>query len=242
MPHEHSENVARHFAGDWKAYDRQIRQVIPYYDQALTTMVDVIAASCPRPRLILDLGIGTGNLASLLLSAFPDARMVGVDILQDFINQAGRRLGKYGDRTSLICADVAHFDFPSDYDVVVSSFMFHHLDNALKRELFVRIHETLSAGGCFVNLDFVHSGSGFYARKFDDLRIKAMQAQGVTDDRIATEYVEHRKLEIPVPLDRQLRWLEEAGFTDTECFLKYLNLAMFGGRKKGSGRQDGAPT
>ena len=234
MPHEHSENVARHFAKDWQAYDQQIRQVIPHYDQALTTMVEVIAASCPRPRLILDLGIGTGNLASLLLATFPDARLVGVDILQDFIDQAVRRLEKDGDRMSIICADVADFDFQSDYDIVVSSFMFHHLENTLKRKLFVRIHETLRAGGCFVNLDFVHSGSSFYAQAFDDLRIKAMKAQGVSSDRIATEYVQHRKLEIPVPLDAQLRWLEETGFTDTECFWKYLNLAMFGGRKHGT--------
>ena len=42
MPHEHSENVARHFAKDWQAYDQQIRQVIPHYDQALTTMVEEI--------------------------------------------------------------------------------------------------------------------------------------------------------------------------------------------------------
>ena len=68
-----------------------------------------------------------------------------------------------------------------------------------------------------------------------------MKAQGVSDDRVAIEYVEHRELEIPVPFDIQLRWLKEAGFTDTECFWKYLNLAMFGGRKKGSGRRDGAP-
>ena len=231
MPHEHSENVARHFAKDWQAYDQQIRQVIPFYDQALTTMVDVIAVSCPRPRLILDLGIGTGNLASLLLSTFPYARLVGVDILQDFISQAKQRLEQYADRTSLICADVADFNFPADYDIVVSSFMFHHLDNALKRQLFVRIHETLAADGCFINLDFVHSGSRFYAQAFDELRIKAMKALGVSKARIAIEYVQHRKLEIPVPLDRQLRWLEETGFTDTECFWKYLNLAMFGGRK-----------
>jgi tRNA (cmo5U34)-methyltransferase len=231
VPREHSQKVARHFAEDWQAYDRQIRQVIPYYDQALTTMVDVIAASCPNPRLILDLGIGTGNLASLVLSTFPAARLVGVDILQDFIDQAERRLTKYADRASLICADVADVDLPSACDIVVSSFMFHHLDNALKRRLFVRIHETLAADGCFINLDFVHSASRFYAPKFDDLRIKYMQAQGVSEVRIATEYVEHRKLEIPVPLGKQLQWLGDAGFTDTECFWKYLNLAMFGGRK-----------
>ena len=232
---EHSERVACHFAEDWKAYDQQIRQVIPFYDQTLQTMVEVIAATCPEPRLILDLGIGTGNLASLLLCTFPHARLVGVDILEDFIDQARRRLEKYADRTSLIRADVADFAFSEEFDIVVSSFMFHHLNNALKQELFGRIHETLSGGGCFVNLDFVHSGSRFYAHAFDDLRIRSMKAQGVSDDRIAREYVEHRKLEIPVPLDEQFRWLEDVGFTDIECFWKYLNLAMFGGRKRHGG-------
>ncbi len=53
-------------------------------------------------------------------------------------------------------------------------------------------------------------------------------------DRVAgTQYLEHRKLEIPVPLGTQLEWLSALGFTDVECFWKYLNLAIFGDRKPG---------
>jgi tRNA (cmo5U34)-methyltransferase len=232
MPREHAQNVARHFDANWKAYDRQIRQVVPYYDHALTTMVEVIAATCPKPRLIVDLGLGTGNLSGLLLSRFPDARLVGVDLVQALIDQAEQRLAGHGDCVSLIRADVADFEFPLDCDVVVTSFMFHHLENPLKRRLFAQVYAALRSGGCFINLDFVHSGSDLYANVFDDLRIKAMHAQGVSGERIQTEYVTHRALEIPVPLETQVSWLAEAGFTDVECFWKYLNLAMFGGRKQ----------
>ncbi len=59
-----------------------------------------------------------------------------------------------------------------------------------------------------------------------------MKAEGVSHERIEREYIKHRELEIPVPVETQLRWLRETGFTDIECFWKFLNLAMFGGRKR----------
>lgn len=34
---------------------------------------------------------------------------------------------------------------------------------------------------------------------------------------------------MPVPMEVQLDWLRELGFSDVECFWKYLNLAIFGG-------------
>src|SRR5687768_8919235 len=64
---EQSSRVAAHFGREWRDYDDQIRKSIPFYDQALSTLVSVIDATGNRPRRILDLGVGTGNLAYLLL-------------------------------------------------------------------------------------------------------------------------------------------------------------------------------
>ena len=77
-----------------------------------------------------------------------------------------------------------------------------------------------------------------YDREYSEVATMStikIRNQGVSDGRIAGEYIEHRRLEIPVPLDEQFRWLEDVGFTDIECFWKYLNLAMFGGRKRPGG-------
>jgi len=79
----------------------------------------------------------------------------------------------------------------------------------------------------FINADYVDSASPFFSRVFYDLRIRFIRDVGGSEE----EYIEHQKLEIPSPMAEQIIWLQEFGFVDVECFWKYLNLAIFGGRK-----------
>ncbi len=228
---KHSNRVARHFESDWSDYDHQIRTAIPLYDQALQTLADVVSHSRLDPARILDLGIGTGNLAHMLLETFPDAHLTGIDMLQDFLDIAGRRLSEHEDRVSLARVDLSDFDFSLPYDLVVTSFTFHHIPDEAKRTAYARIFSCLSSGGCLMNADFVGSASLFYGKIFDALRISYMRDRNLSEEQIRKQYVEHRKLEIPAPMEAQLAWLRDLGFRDVECFWKYLNLAVFGGRK-----------
>jgi tRNA (cmo5U34)-methyltransferase len=229
----HSDRVASHFEKEWTEYDQQIRISIPFYDQALATLVSVIQHSYPKPARILDLGVGTGGLAQLLLAEFPDAHLTGIDLVENFLEIASERLSEYHARVSLKHRDLSEFEFSDPYDIIVTSFVLHHVADQLKQTLYSRIFTSLSSGGCFVNADFVDSGSPFYSKVFDDLRVDFMRKRGWSDEEIRKRYIEHRKLEIPIPMDVQLEWIRGLGYSDVECFWKYLNLAVFGGRKPG---------
>lgn len=232
MSTNQSDRVANHFTQEWEDYDHQIRESIPFYDQALATLLRVVREGVAVPDRILDLGVGTGNLAHLLLGAFPDAHLTGVDLVPNYIELAARRLAAYREHVSLLRADLIEFDLePSRYDLIVTSFAFHHISDQNKRLLYARISESLSRGGCFVNADFVDSASPSWRAAFDRIRIDHMRESGWSEEQIKRRYVDHRNLEIPVPMEAQLEWLQEAGLVDVECFWKYLNLAVFGGRR-----------
>jgi tRNA (cmo5U34)-methyltransferase len=232
MPDELSSDVAHHFAEEWRNYDHQIRRAIPFYDEALELLVAVLARTAGTPQRILDLGVGTGNLAGLLLRAFPDARLTGIDIVPEFLEIAGRRLLEFGDRVELIDADIASYEFPDDLDVVVTAFVFHHAEDATKWRIYEQIYAALNVGGCMANADFVDSASPLCSRVFDDLRVAyTARKRGLSEERIRVEHFEHRKLERPTPIETQVEWLRNIGFADVECYWKYLNLAIFGGLK-----------
>src|SRR5712692_2716136 len=101
MRDELSTEVAHHFEEEWRNYDDQIRRAIPFYDEALQILVAVLARTCGAPRRILDLGVGTWNLAGLLLRAFPDAHLAGIDVVPEFLEAAQRRLDDFRDRVDL---------------------------------------------------------------------------------------------------------------------------------------------
>ena len=231
MTTNHSGRVGDHFRTHWPDYDQQIRASIPFYDASFDLLVDVLVQSGQRPARILDLGVGTGNLAARLLVAFPEANLTGVDLNPEFLRAAEKRLEPHLRQVRLVEADVDQFDFESNYDLVVSAFMFHHVPDDVKQRSYANAFSCLTEGGCFVNADFVDSASQHWSRVFDDLRVAFMRTSGVSEEGVKTQYVKHRELEIPLPLEVQLAWLSELGFADTECFWKYLNLAIFGGRK-----------
>ena len=231
MTGDHSDRVADHFRTHWRSYDQQIRTSIPFYDASLDLLVDVLLRSGRPPKRILDLGVGTGNLAARLLAAFPGAHLTGIDLNPGFLRAAEKRLQPHQSQVRLVEADVERFDFEPGYDLVVSAFMFHHVPDGVKRTAYRGALSCLAEGGCFVNADFVDSASPHWSRVFDDLRVAFMRASGVSEEEIMTRYVKHRELEIPLPLAVQLGWLSDLGFADVECFWKYLNLAIFGARK-----------
>ena len=52
-------------------------------------------------------------------------------------------------------------------------------------------------------------------------------------EQVHREWMERpdRSANILAPLEDQCRWLRELGFEDVDCFWKYFELAIFGGRK-----------
>jgi tRNA (cmo5U34)-methyltransferase len=229
---ELSSSVSDHFAHRWSDYDRQIRQAIPSYDFVLDLLVDIVRRGSSPPMSIVDAGIGTGQLAARLLTAFPEARLIGIDIVPDYLELAAQRLECYSQRVALIEGDLATLELPDGADLYVTSFALHHMTDATKQKVYRQMHAGLRADGVIVNVDFVDSPSRYYSSLFDQMRIELMRAEGMSVAEIDDRYVRHRQLEIPTSLVRQMGWLDSIGCCDVECFWKYLNLAMFGGRKR----------
>ena len=232
MTEEHTSQVQAHFSQKWKNYDEVIRKIIPYYEESLSAIIDVLVEMGTYPKSILDIGVGTGNLALKLLRAFPEASLTGIDLVEDFIEATESKLSDYSDRIQLVNSDINDFEFNASYDLVVASFVFHHLTDEHKLKLYREIYRSLNAPGSFVNADFVDSGSPYFGKIFDELRMDQMREQGLSENYVEENYVEHRKIEIPTPVERQMSWLREIGFQEVECIWKYLNLATCIGTKR----------
>ncbi|MBX3161506.1 MAG: methyltransferase domain-containing protein [Deltaproteobacteria bacterium] len=73
----------------------------------------------PTPR-ILDVGTGTGEIASRLARAFPTAHVIGVDLLEDHLALARTRYADLADRLEFRRADAFELPFAAHaFDLVV---------------------------------------------------------------------------------------------------------------------------
>lgn len=78
---------------------------------------------------VLDVGCGTGALLEALLAAAPRARLAGVDLSEDMLEVARRRLGT-SVRLNQARAEALPFEDAS-FDLVVSTNVFHFIRNPL---------------------------------------------------------------------------------------------------------------
>ena len=152
-------SVATHLGIDLAEYDARIRTFIPHYEEMLDVAASVID---PKSRVIVDLGVGTGALATRCLRRAPKARIVGVDSDAEILKAAARRLPS---SATFVCSSFERAKLPS-CDAVVASFALHHVPNATaKAKLYKRIALATRVGGQVISVDCNPSSDRAHARK-----------------------------------------------------------------------------
>ena len=224
-----------------KAFLNERSLIIPDRQRQLEVLLRVARFHCPQPRRILDVGAGDGILLATLLETFPDATGMAVDFSPLMLEQARQRLGKFGQRTTTVEADLQtpawKDSLHGPFDVIVSGFAIHHLSHERKRVLYREIHELLADGGVFVNSEHVASATPRIEQMFDAAMTEHLcqrrkeKGEDVTLEQVRQEFMQRpdRAANILALIEDQCQWLREIGFRDVDCFWKYFELAIFGG-------------
>jgi SAM-dependent methyltransferase len=105
-----------------------------------------VAREHDAPR-VLDVGGGSGRLGELFLDQGA-SRYVDVDLSDSMLDLARERLGRFGDKVTLIQGDFLETPIPGSYDVVLAMGYFDYIENAPAH--VKRIGELLAPGGSVV--------------------------------------------------------------------------------------------
>jgi tRNA (cmo5U34)-methyltransferase len=212
-------------------YDRARRQLVPCFDDFYGTALEVIPFPSDAAISVLDLGAGTGLLASFVAAAFPRAELTLVDISEEMLGRARERFAATPAR---VCFEVLDFGQaplpPAMYDLVVSALAIHHLEDEQKQALFRRVYATLRTGGAFINAEQVHGATPAVEQRFQATWHRKAVEKGASAEDIE-QAIERMRADRTATLADQLRWLEAAGFRDVDCFYKYYRFAVYAGFK-----------
>jgi len=206
---------------EWQTIDHVLEYLaradkIPHRTKGERVLLDQIPKHAAR---ILDLGTGDGRLLSLVKIGRLEAEGVAMDFSEPMLERARKRFAQ--DKHVTVMKHDFAFPLPSEqlgsFDVVVSSLAIHHLTHPRKKQLYTEIFNLLNPRGVFCNLDRVTSST-------ENLHLKFLAAYGLTPQ---TEDPSNKLLDV----ETQLKWLRQIGFTDVDCYWKWLELALLAGFK-----------
>ena len=185
---------------------------IPHRTEGESVLLEEIK---PDSRRILDIGSGNGRLLDLCLMKCPEASGVALDLSSTMLEQLKEKY-KSENRVTIVEHDLNYpLKFESEsFDMVVSSFAIHHVDDGRKHKLYEEIWKILEKDGTFCNLEHVSSPTENLHKKFFEILD--------TDEDDSN---------ILLDVETQLKWLNEIGFCDVDCYWKWRELALFVGKK-----------
>jgi len=111
------------------------------------------AALAKRPRRILDVATGTGDLAILLKKLCPEAEVVGLDFAPEMLRRARKKAGRAGTAITFVEGDALAMPFEDgSFDALTVAFGFRNFSDYERglREFY----RVLSPGGRAVILEF----------------------------------------------------------------------------------------
>lgn len=136
--------------------------LLPFYDP----IVKMLGADGARKALldgitiqsgqrILDIGCGTGTLATLIKKLHPDVVVIGLDPDPKALARAQQKAGRAGVSVQFDRGFSNKLPYPEEsFDRVFSTFMLHQLEPDQKERTVCEVGRVLAPGGSFHLLDF----------------------------------------------------------------------------------------
>ena len=214
------------FEATASTYDRDRSLLIPGCDRFYRWAVDLIPASA---KYIIDLGAGSGLLTRLVRQRFPEARIHLIDFSGAMLKLARGRLG-LDEKLSFTQADYATEPLPAGACAVVSSLSIHHLEDEGKRRVLHKIFASLKPGGVFVNAEQVAGPTPELDARYRALWLQQVRAAGATEQQIS-DSLYRQEQDRCTDVGRQLGWMREAGFADSDCWYKEARFAVMAGTR-----------
>ncbi len=216
-----------------------IRGAIPMASTQLEIIGRLVREFCPDLKSFLDLSCGDGILGRYIHDIHPDAYGVYLDYSGPMVSELGK---KVKNKSKILLADYSNESWMNEighdrpFDLVLSGFSIHHLEDHGKKKLYSQIHSILKNGGLFLNLEHVSSKTPAIEKVHDDLFIDSIyefQKSAKTREQVYSWYHgrEDKTLNKLAPVEDQCDWLREIGFIHVDCFFKIFELALFGGVK-----------
>ncbi len=209
----------------------------PTRAEQLDILAAIVADQTQAGDRILDLGMGTGYVAHLILNKRPEIRITGVDLKAESLEAAKNNLAGLGSGHDFVVGNLMEpdgIDLPhADYRIAFSVLTFHDLSDEAKQAVIRWTSEKLAPGGFFLLYDRLRltEAAAFPLQQTIWRRIEQVHGRGMRTTENFEAYLEDLGTDNrPAALLDYFDWFRSAGLEPALLHL-HGNVALLGGAK-----------
>jgi ubiquinone/menaquinone biosynthesis C-methylase UbiE len=223
------------------AYDADMDLMHPNRHKMAQVMIEILADSGKDPRMVIDLGTGTGFLLDRVLRRFPTCQAIAIDGSREMVAMAQSRLGPVAGRVRFLTGDfrrLEDLDLGADSaDAVISAYALHHLSLAEKAKTVERCRALLKPDGWFLNADLAIAEDDFLEALVQRMRVSGIVDRSRGQDPRFRDHAETRRFldglerhECDQPLKQadDLRLMRDCGYRHVTTFWKDTREVVYG--------------
>jgi tRNA (cmo5U34)-methyltransferase len=208
-------------------FDDMLQRSVPFYEQSMQLVVDLLALSIEEGDVITDLGCSTASmLLNIEQKVAKKVTYIGVDNAPAMLDQARKKIMAYGSTISLVEADILNYAIqPSN--IILTNYTLQFIRPLDRVGLVQKIYDALEESGRFIFSEKVISEDKQLNKQMIDLYYAYKQDQGYSAYEIMQKREALENVLIPYSEEENKKMMREVGFQHIETLFRWNNFVTF---------------
>lgn len=206
-------------------YDKQIKRTLPFYEEMIQQVVDIVRAFGLQSIKWLDVGCGTGKMAKTALDHFNIQKMVCIDVEKEMLESADSFCND--EKVEFLQCDVRGLPYQEMFDIVTAVQVNHYFKKDERIAVIKNCYDALDENGIYISFENFAPDSE-EIRKLYLERWKQFQiANGKTEKEADSHIKRFGKNYFPMSIAESVGLLKECGFHMVEIlWVSYMQAGI----------------
>ena len=210
-------------------FDEMLQRSIPAYADMRDLVTRIGKRYVKRKTAIVDVGCSTGEAINPFIKAFGAQNQYKLyDVSEPMLNKAKERYKSWMD---IGLVDVEEFDIRNGIpknvyaSLILSVLTLQFTPIEYRQKIIASIYDALEPGGALILVEKVLGSSYTIDSMLVDEYYRLKADNAYTQEQIAAKRKSLEGVLVPITSSWNVQMLKEAGFSNVDCFWRYLNFA-----------------
>ncbi len=210
---------------DVAEYDKQIKRTLPFYEEMIQQIVDIVRLLDLQSLRWLDVGCGTGKMARTALDNFDIQKMVCIDVEESMLEWAEKLCNH--EKVEFLQCDVRELPYQEMFNILTAIQVNHYFKKDERIAAIKNCYDALEENGIYISFENFAPDSEectrLYLERWKDFQI----ANGKTKEEAELHIKRYGQSYFPISISESIELLKDCGFRVVEIlWVSYMQVGI----------------